>query len=78
MIEATNGRWVMAEESTRCPWAVKFGVVLNTRCLLEEHHNGWHEGPGLAEFPYQKVNWFTGDRREYQTGREDASAWEEE
>ena len=61
----------------RCPWAISFGS-LATRCMLARHvhENRRHEARGLAEFPYQTIEWFAGDRREYETDREDAHAWE--
>src|SRR5512143_260514 len=63
---------------TRCPWAIRAGVVLNTRCTkpaLPLHDE--HEGPGIAEFSYQRIHWYQGDRRQYQTTRMDPSAWEQ-
>jgi len=62
---------------TRCPWAITFGA-LSTRCALPAGHaQEQHEGPGLASFPYQRLSWEPGDRREYETTRTDDSAWEE-
>lgn len=60
----------------RCDKAIKFGVVLHTRCLIEAPHPGRHEGRGLEQFGYQRVEWMPGDRREYTTDREDDYAWE--
>jgi len=37
-----------------------------------------HEGPGLAAFPYQRIEWYPGDRREHLEVRTDTSAWETE
>jgi len=64
----------------RCRHAILFGVTLTTRCDKDADHikgpDGWHEGPGLAEFPYQRVQWLSGDRREFLTDRDDKAAWE--
>jgi hypothetical protein len=61
----------------RCPWAIQFGLTLHTRCDRDAGHQGAHEGPGLARFPYQRVQWYPGDRREYEEHeRLDTSAWE--
>ena len=60
----------------RCPWAIRFGVTLHTRCHLSKDHDGAHLGKGLAEFPYQEVEWAHADRREYPTARADEHAWE--
>src|SRR5687768_14015869 len=63
----------------RCPWAIRFGVTLNTRCDKGAPHlNESHESPGLAEFPHQRIEWFGGDRRSYETTRLDVSAWEQD
>jgi hypothetical protein len=62
----------------RCPWAIKFGTTLHTRCSKAAGHPGEeHEGRGLAQFAYQRVSWLRGDRREYETTRDDAHAWVE-
>jgi hypothetical protein len=72
----------------RCPWAIGFGTTLHTRCSLPDGHNelnmelagehfAGHEGRGLAEFPYQRIRWLRGDRREYETERDDVHAWEQ-
>lgn len=62
-------------ETRRCPWAIQFGG-LATRCkkFLPGHGNK-HVGRGLEEFPYQEIEWFRGDRREFQTDREDFYTW---
>lgn len=60
-----------------CPWAISFGTI-TTRCkkpLL--NHGDSHEGRGLEQFPYQVIEWFKGDRREFKTTREDFYAWED-
>jgi hypothetical protein len=62
----------------RCPWAVQIGK-LATRChkrVSHAHGDPSHEGSGLSQFPYQKIQWFPGDRREFETDREDLFAWE--
>ena len=61
----------------RCPWAIKFGVTLHTRCQEVIGHPGSHAGRGLEWFPYQHIEWFPGDQREYQTDRVDEHAWQE-
>jgi hypothetical protein len=66
----------MPEE--RCPWTIKFGVTLHTRCSLPVEHLGNHEGRGLREFPYQKIEWLSGDRREYRSASRLPFAWEED
>lgn len=58
--------------------AIHFGVWLHTRCMLEAHTDERHLGKGLAESDYQRVEWFAGDRREYETDRNDEHAWEED
>lgn len=77
--------------SERCPWAIKFGTTLHTRCMLPASHgdaptevavrlpenSSRHIGRGLEEFSYQRIEWIPGDRREYQTERADEYAWEE-
>lgn len=67
----------MRNDRPRCPHAIHFGVKLHTRCELGADHAGHeHAGPGLEQFPYQKVVWFTGDRREYMTQVDLPHAWE--
>lgn len=64
----------------RCDWAIKWGVTYHTRCMRDAHDvptDGAHTARGLAEFPYQLITWYAGDRREYQTDREDEHSWEE-
>jgi hypothetical protein len=61
----------------RCPWAIRGGVLLHTRCSKDaEPAHDRHEGPGLAEFPYQRWDWLAGDRREYLTDIDEPFAWE--
>lgn len=60
----------------RCRWAIKFGHTLHTRCMLQADQHREHTGKGLKEFPYQRITWFVGDRREYPTHRDDEFAWE--
>lgn len=61
----------------RCPWAIRFGFTLHTRCKLDAGHEGWHQGRGLAQFPKQVIHWAAIDCRAYQTNRGDTHAWEE-
>lgn len=66
-------------EDERCPWAIKGGTTLTTRCMLPPHldHSLEHIGRGLAEFDYQRWHWYAGDRREFRTDRTDEHAWED-
>jgi hypothetical protein len=61
----------------RCPWAIKYGVTLVTRCMRENGHEGSHVGRGLVQFPYQTVEWFEGDRRQFISERPDEYSWQE-
>ena len=61
----------------RCASAIKFGTTLATRCHLDAGHGDLHEGRGLAEFPYQRISWLAGHRREFTTDRDDEHAWEQ-
>lgn len=70
----------MSSSLPRCPWAIAVGFSLATRCHKPAGHvdgdlDATHEGPGLAEFPYQRVSWFAGDRREFETDRDEPHAW---
>ena len=58
----------------RCPVKIHYGVSsdTHTQCTKDEDH--WdlrtgrddpHEGPGLPQFPGQRIIWQPGDRREY-------------
>ena len=74
---------MMSEQ--RCHTAIRFGLHLRTRCALEEGHGVdrlpsdlLHEGRGLAQFPYQRIEWLPGDSREYLSERDDVFAWEED
>jgi len=49
---------------------------LHTRCMLDSDGHTRHIGRGLPEFEYQRWEWFSGDRRTYQTTRNDDMAWE--
>lgn len=61
----------------RCKFAIKFGTTLHTRCMFEHEVTPTsHIGKGLEEFPFQRIEWFSGDRREYETDRDDEFAWE--
>lgn len=68
----------------RCRWAIGFGPTLHTRCARPAGHGvdnpadteTWHEAKGLAQFPYQRIEWMPGDRREYESDRTDDHAWE--
>jgi hypothetical protein len=65
----------VTDEFPRCTWAIKFGVVLHTRCARRPGHDGRHQGRGLKRFAYQIVQWLPGDAREYETDRVDKHAW---
>lgn len=60
----------------RCRLAIKAGTTLTSRCHLVAGHVGSHESRGLIEFPYQRWEWLPGDRREFETDRDDLYAWE--
>jgi hypothetical protein len=50
---------------------------LHTRCSLDaDDGHDEHIGMGLAEFEYQRWFWYTGDRRTYDSERDDERAWE--
>lgn len=50
---------------------------IHTRCMLEDDdQHTEHIGKGLPQFDYQRFQWFTGDRRTYETDRTDVAAWE--
>ena len=60
----------------RCPWAINFGGSLHTRCRWQVGHESYHQGNGLEQFEYQRIDWLPGDRREYETDRTEEHAWE--
>ena len=66
----------------RCPWAIKYGVTLCTRCIKDPGHENdantaTHTGRGLREFPDQTIRWLEGDSRQFLTDREDMHSWDE-
>lgn len=66
------------EDKDRCPWAIRYGFSLRTRCRREIHEpKEGHEGNGLEDYPYQTINWFAGDQREFLTSRTDTFSWED-
>jgi hypothetical protein len=70
---------VTAHTGQRCPWALKVGVLIHTRCHLGSGHERFrlHEGRGLESNPDQVIHWVPGSKREYQTLRTDTYAWED-
>lgn len=63
--------------SNRCPWAIRYGLTLATRCFyVRDHADAGHLGKGLREFDYQRISWYRGDRREFETDRTDEYSWE--
>lgn len=65
---------------SRCPWSIRYGTSAetSTQCDKDEHlsqdriglmtverREGEHSGPGLSQFPGQRIVWQAGDRREY-------------
>jgi len=44
--------------------------------MLEDDGHTTHIGKGLAQFDYQRWQWFTGDRRTYETDKTNEHAWE--
>lgn len=66
------------DDVRRCPWALRINETYHTRCdKIAGHDEHRHEGPGLAEFPDQRISWLLGDGREYLTERDDVHAWAE-
>lgn len=63
--------------SDRCPWAIRYGARLATRCFLDAGHDvrSGHRGRGVQTSP-TVITWFTGDGREFKTSRPDAWSWE--
>lgn len=57
----------------RCRFAIHL-ATLATRCDREPHEDATHEGPGL--FDYQRLQWFSGDSREFITDHDEPRAWE--
>jgi hypothetical protein len=55
----------------RCPWTIRYGTSAETTTRCDVDHGRadpddiTHSGPGLPEFPGQRVVWSAGDRREY-------------
>jgi hypothetical protein len=68
---------LMGAAPPRCFMALKYGENLLTRCRLKPGHNGPHLAKGLKKYPYQKVEWFKGDSREFLTDKEHEYAWSE-
>lgn len=61
----------------RCVYAIKYGTTLMTRCMNKKGHNGPHVGKGLKKFPYQRIEWFAGDGREFITDKDYQWSWAE-
>lgn len=60
----------------RCRRAITFGDMA-TRCRLDADHIGQnHAGGGLAEYPYQTIEWLDNDRRQFTSDRPDTHAWQ--
>lgn len=59
----------------RCHWAIRFGVNLATRCMYKRGHNGPHHGKGLKQYPYQRIDWYQNDSREFTTDKDHEFAW---
>jgi len=59
----------------RCAYALRAGTNLMTRCGLQPGHSGPHVGKGLKKFPYQRIEWFAGDGREFVTEATHEWAW---
>lgn len=63
----------MSEDVTedRCPVTIRWGTTEECTTRCDKHHghlvgDAAHEGPGLAIYPGQRIQWISGDRREYQ------------
>lgn len=63
--------------SERCPWAIRFGANLVTRCFLDVGHDGrrGHKGRGLKDSP-TVITWHAGDGRGFESNRADHWAWQ--
>lgn len=49
-----------------CEMKIRYGMSEETQTQCDrDHADDHHEGPGLPEFPYQRVSWVAGDRREF-------------
>lgn len=52
-----------------CPWRIRWGTTDETTTHCDRpaghHYQTDHEGPGLRQFPHQRVSWQPTDRREY-------------
>lgn len=69
---------LLGRRPPRCRTALRFDVGeahAGTRCRLRPGHAGPHEGRHLPELPYQKVRWYQGDGREFQSDRDIYYAW---
>lgn len=60
----------------RCRKAITLGTI-STRCMEDAGQTHPHMGKGLAQFPYQRIEFFDGDRRIFETDRDDEYAWED-
>lgn len=72
MIPAFGDLFVVEE---RCPWTLAYGNGWNTRCRSPLLHARMHGGLGQANWPYEFVQWLSGDPRAYESARTDLYAW---
>ncbi len=63
--------------SDRCPWAVRYGANLVTRCFLAADHDprAGHQGRGRKD-TQQVITWYPGDAREFESTSNSLWAWE--
>lgn len=65
----------MNDKNLRCPWAIKYGMALATRCTKDAGHeedvnDSTHAGRGLVQYPEQTIRWLHGDTRQFTTDNE--------
>lgn len=48
-----------------CDRRIKWGTESMSDCEKPAGHDGEHVGPGLSEFPYQRIHWQEDDRRTF-------------
>lgn len=68
-------RLTAIKPDNRCAYAILYGATLQTRCMKVAGHGGQHTGKGLKKFPYQRIEWFAGDAREYVSDKEHEWTW---
>jgi hypothetical protein len=56
--------------------ALAFGTGWYTRCRYPVDHPRNHGALGIVDWPYQYIEWFPGDPKEFHTTRDDTYAWQ--